>query len=231
MTGFSFKSIVLQIIQGGVILFPAILIITAFYSLIVCFPKASSLLTTILLGCSFIVGVIVDFFADIIEAFTLKLRLIKPPSYYLLKNGSLWGIRLAHHKKIKENLVYKTKQYAKTNNPKADLNPIDFRNLLFQTAKNIAFKECSDYQKEHLESFFILYVFCRNLAFSIIICSLIIIILCIVNINISLCLFFFSAVLSAGVCMLASYRYFIYYTRMVLGSTFIPSKNVCQQGV
>lgn len=223
MTGFSFKSIVLQIIQGCVVLLPISIIAFGISFILDGFSNAGSLYAAILLGGTFVIGVLIDFLADTLEAIVLKVGWLKPPSYYLLKNGSVWGIRLAHYQKIKDDLIYRAKRFDKTINAKADLSSVDYNNLVFQTAKNKAFKECSDYQKEHLESFFILYVFCRNLAFSIIMSFILIICFCFENINNISPFIILCVVLAAAICIMASYRYFIYYSRMVLGANFNPS--------
>ncbi len=223
MTGFSFKNIVLQIIQGCIVLLPVSFIISGATFIIEGFSKVFSLYTAILLGGAFIIGVLIDFLADSFETIVLKLGWIKLPSYYLLNNGSVWGIRLAHHKKIKDDLIYRAKRFERTINAETDLCFVDYNNLVFQTAKNKAFKECSDYQKEHLESFFILYVFCRNLALSIIISFIILILFNSVGTTRLSIPIVGVVVFTTTLSLLASYRYFIYYSRMVLGATFNPS--------
>jgi len=218
MLGFSFKSIVLQIIQGGVILITFFDLCKRIFEMIIVYFSKSDIVTgALFLGIAYILGVLIDSVSDLLEVGIIKTGWIKPPSYYLLKNGSLWGISLAHYDKIKNELFLIAGKFCPINKKIFELSNVDFNNLLFQTAKNIAFKNCSEYQKAHLESFFILYVFCRNLALYLMI-VLIYLIVCWDELTI----FAIPNTIILLLLLISSYRYFIYYTRMILGATFTP---------
>jgi len=180
---------------------------------------------------SFFIGVMIDFFADFIESAIIKIKIIKLPSYYLLENGEKWGIRLAHHQMILKDLcntatknscsVHNDFKYFKDGHKD---NKEGIPNYIFQVAKNQAFRECSEYQKEQLESFFVLYVFCRNLSFSFLVVILLLLFnAAIVNPDIYLILILVLPFLFV-ITILSSYRYFLYYSRIMLGSTFRPNK-------
>ncbi|KAF5051402.1 hypothetical protein DSECCO2_419440 [anaerobic digester metagenome] len=105
MLGFSFKSIVLQIIQGGVILITFFDLCKRIFEMIIVYLSKSDIVTgALFLGIAYILGVLIDSVSDLLEVGIIKTGWIKPPSYYLLKNGSLWGISLAHYDKIKNEL-------------------------------------------------------------------------------------------------------------------------------
>lgn len=223
MTGFSYKNFMLQIIQGSIILVSLIYLLNnyshIFFENIDIFEKyvpIPPILLILFICISFIIGIMNDFFADFLESFTIKINLIKPPSYHLLKKGKRWGIELAHYSEINKNLCKIAAKYDKKNTS----------NYIFQVAKNIAFKKCSDYQQEQLESFFTLYIFSRNLSLS----FLMVIILFVISYlipsmpDLHWILFLILAFLFL-IALFSSYRYFLYYARIMLGSTFKPNKK------
>ncbi|MCD4701901.1 MAG: hypothetical protein K8S24_08610 [Candidatus Aegiribacteria sp.] len=117
MTGFSHKSYMLQIIQGSILIVACILIFgfdfTQLNSKIGDTPVTA---LALFLCFAFILGAIIDFIADILETLLLKIHLLKHPSYYLLKNGKTFGIRLAHHKNIRNGLIRCDKDYSECDN-------------------------------------------------------------------------------------------------------------------
>ncbi|MGE0079356.1 MAG: hypothetical protein AB7S48_15960 [Bacteroidales bacterium] len=213
MIGFSFKNIVLQIIQGGIILITALYFVFGLevYNIKFITEENSSIIYALFLCVSYVLGVLIDFLSDIVETAAIKWHWIHPPSYHLLKKGSAYGIRLAHYNKIKSDLETLAKKFQ----PKK-LNDVNYCNLIFQTAKNKALRECSEYQKDHLESFFTLYVFCRNIS----LCLFVVLVALVVKCNSELCIWIIPTVILVILFVLASYRYFSYYSRMILGATF-----------
>ena len=168
---------------------------------------------------SFVAGVLIDFITDMLESAVIWCNFIAPPSQYLLNRGKVMGIYLAHYECILDNLCRLAAKNCKQN---TDSNKIKEKhekgilkevNYIFQVAKNYVFRECKDYQKEQIESFFILYVFCRNITFS----------LCIVTVlfaSVSLFSISILCFLIAIAALMAAYRYFVYYSRALLGSTY-----------
>ncbi len=227
MIGFSYKNFMLQIIQGSIILIFLIYLnengYLNFLENTKSFKISDSILPILFICISFIIGVIIDFIADNLEGLLIKIGFMKPPSYHLLKKGNRWGIVLAHHRKILENLcntAAENSEYKHFKNSH-DKNKNNISNYIFQVAKNHAFRECSDYQKEQLESFFTLYIFSRNLSLSLLI-IIFLLVFCPMP-NFQWILFFVLPFLFL-VAILSSYRYFIYYARLILGST-IKSKE------
>ena len=212
----------LQIIQGSIILIFLIYLNEnslkeTIESIIK--PEINATILLLLFFCiSFIIGVIIDFTADNLEGLLIKIGFMKPPSYHLLKKGNRWGIVLAHHRKILENLcntAVENSEYKHFKNSH-DKNKNNISNYIFQVAKNHAFRECSDYQKEQLESFFTLYIFSRNLSLSFLIIIFLLVFCPVPNFQ---WILFFVLLFLFLVAILSSYRYFIYYARLILGST------------
>jgi hypothetical protein len=196
-----------------------------------------------LLMVAFAIGVIVDFVADIIES--LLCLFFKQPVYYLLTKKHWMGISLAHRSEILKmlcsyaalkyhpgdlflgndaerninNSLYKVFHgYNSISKPRGIVDRVrnSFRhkiaiNYLLQVTKNWCFIGCNNYQKEQIESFFELYIFSRNIALTLL-CSLIIW-ACAVPSNLALALLPIPFVFA-----LASYRYNLYYCRLMLGS-------------
>lgn len=220
MIGFSFKNLVLQIIHGAVIIAAVAMVyhennieqVSGF-----CNEKETVILAIFLLA-SFAVGVLVDFIADNLESLFLH-KLIKPPVYYLLTKKRFWAIALAHHSEIMERLCMKADKYKGGEivyNEGKDHKEWQNRhiNYLLQVAKNQAFRDCKDYQREQIDSFFVLYIFARNLAFSLIVAMAV---TALPHWKIAVCL-----LVGAVLSLIASYRYYLYYLRILLGSTFDP---------
>lgn len=224
MVGFSFKNVLLQIIHGGLLL---ITLLFVFYfdsigSMLDYFKGSETGMAVLLVCASFSIGVIIDFFADSIEAFILKQGWILPPYYYLLgKKDHSWGICLAHSQQIKADLLLLAATYNQDKTVKDYEEVFDSSkpdaetlNYVFQVAKNKAFREGEEYQKDQIESFFMLYIFSRNLTLSLIASILL---LYIPNYSCYQLLLLF---LLPVVSLLSAYRYNLYYSRIVLGTTF-----------
>ena len=232
MSGFSYKNFMLQIIQGSIISVMLFYLFESDLQKLLSNTKLWDIIAEVLFFIlSFFIGVMIDFFADFIESAIIKIKVIKLPSYYLLNDGEKWGIRLAHHQMILKDLcntaaknscgAHNDFEYFENGHKE---NKEGIPNYIFQVAKNQAFRECSEYQKEQLESFFVLYIFCRNLSFS----FLVVILLLLFNadvVNPDIYLVLISALpFLFVITILSSYRYFLYYSRIMLGSTFRPNK-------
>ena len=223
MIGFSFKSIALQIIQGSIVLVTiACLLLNSFQWVIDGFKSHLYLSITLLLFLAFSIGVLIDFLADSVESIVIR-YMIKPPIYHLLKKDRYWGITLAHKKYILSQLCKIAAKYdekegedkvkAESYNNAFQNGNKETINYILQVAKNKAFSTCGDYQKEQIDSFFILYVFSRNLSLSLLISSGLLVFCC------PLISAIFGAVFV--LTLFSSYRYYLYYVRILLGSTFI----------
>lgn len=229
MIGFNYRNLMLQIIQGSVIVC-AILIMfrceISYYFNGGFLKEYAVIIGLALLILAFSIGAFVDFITDMLELLLMFLSkwepILTPPIYYLLTKESWFGISLAHNRYIFDKLcciaaihdMYpgtlheKREKYKREFEEERNLKTI---NYLLQVAKNKAFKKCKPYQKDQIESFFVLYIFARNLSLSLLIAM-------------GLCFSFFPlscmflsvlAVFSS----IASYRYYLYYIRVLLGST------------
>lgn len=251
MSGFSFRSFVLQIIPGVLIL---VLLVGLFRDNLL--PSANTQVDQLtqnsslwvvagvfLLMVAFAIGVLVDFVADMIES--LLCLFFKQPVFYLLTKKQWMGISLAHRSEILKMLcsyaalkyhpgdLYLGKEverninnslctvflhgYNSISKPGGAVdrarNSLRHKiaiNYLLQVTKNRCFIGCNNYQKEQMESFFELYIFSRNVALTLL-CSLVIL-ACSGG---GLALAFLPIPL---VFALASYRYNLYYCRLMLGS-------------
>lgn len=228
MIGFNYRNLMLQIIQGSVVVSVLIIVFWCKISnLGVLSEHTTTIIFLALLISAFTIGALIDFISDIFESILMLLSkyepLLTPPIYFLLTKSRWFGISLAHYVFILDNLCYIAARYdSKPENlqDKIDMYKKEFVakrkletiNYLLQVAKNKAFRECKPYQKDLIESFFILYIFKRNLAMSLLFASLI-------CWNTSL---WVSLVLAGLVIIssLASYRYYLYYIRVLLGTTF-----------
>ena len=229
MTGFSYKNLLLQIIQGNVIILTFICLQTAPLKLDNCFGSYNSTTVLLLPFLAFLIGVFIDFIADIIESAIVK-YLITPPIFYLLTKDNLWGITLAHKEYILNELCRTAAEYKKINKNKKIVERYyqsKFRkpykeiiNYILQVAKNKAYGVCKDYQKEQIDSFFILYIFSRNISLSLLLSSFAFFIW---SSNIIVPIVLLSLVLFA---FASSYRYYLYYLRVLLGTT-IQKEHPC----
>lgn len=235
MSGFSYKNLLLQIIHGSIIIVTiAFLNKDASQPIIIFLTSHESIAVVLFVFISFIIGNIIDFIADSLESFTMKF--VKPPLYYILSKESTFGIALAHREYILTQLCITAAELKKSNLTKSNLTKSYLKifknktltkndkiklNYILQVAKNKAFKVCSDYQREQIDSFFVLYVFSRNISLSL----LISIILLFGHINCFMLLLLFLLMLFS---LCASCRYYLYYLRILLGST-IPKKILQQK--
>lgn len=252
MSGFSFRSFVLQIIPGVLILvFLACLFSSELISYVssqIGFLIQNSSLWVVagvfLLMIAFAVGVLVDFVADIIES--LLCLFFKQPLFYLLTKKQWMGISLAHKSEILKMLcshaalkyhpgdLFLGKElerninnslcnvflhgYNSISKPRGFVDWVrnSFRhkiaiNYLLQVTKNRCFIGCNNYQKEQMESFFELYIFSRNIALTLL-CFLLFLAFALQS-DLVLALVPIPLVFA-----LASYRYNLYYCRLMLGS-------------
>ncbi len=223
MIGFTFKNFVLQVVQGAVVLL--MLIYLYFHPLMDffnCFRDFETILALIFLAASFFTGVIIDFIADNLEALAIRVGIITPPCFFLLTRKSRWGISLAHRTAILNNLCRIAGRFSDSTSSseykkrfmKKNLETV---NYILQVAKNRAFRKCKEYQREQIESFFVLYIFSRNIALSL--AFPLVVFTCKLS---WWALIFVMLVLIAKV---AAYRYFLYYSRILLGSTFNAKKD------
>lgn len=226
MTGFSYKNSLLQIIHGSLIIITLIFLYwEKLLPLIDFFKPFESTTVVVFLFASFIIGVIIDFIADISESLVIRYYMT-PPVFYLLK-GRKCGITLAHHDLIREELIdiaseHKVKEsdkvttkdlYTKLFEGKnIDLEGKEKINYLLQVAKNKAFRVCREYQKEQIDSFFVLYIFSRNISVSLLL-SIALLLVCS---YFAVSAFLFAMML---ITLASSYRYYLYYARILLGAT------------
>lgn len=227
MIGFSYKNLILQIVHGSVISLTLIFLYDKNLILEGTFSDKSAAIGLFLLA-SYLLGVVVDFIADILESFALKL--IIPPIYYLLTKECWYGIALAHKEYILKHLCEIAAEYKLDHdNTKTDeyyLNRFqrtkpdkEVLNYILQVAKNKAFRVCKDYQKEQIDSFFILYIFSRNISLSLLFAA--------VALFFGPCIISPFAVLGLVLFTLASsYRYYLYYLRILLGTTIQQEENL-----
>ena len=251
MSGFSFRSFVLQIIPGVLIL---VLLVGLFRDNLL--PSANTQVDQLtqnsslwmvagvfLLMVAFAFGVLVDFVADIIES--IFCLFFKQPVFYLLTKKQWMGISLAHRSEILKMVCF----YAALKHHTGDLhlgkeaekninnslctvflhgynsiskpggavdrvrNSLRHKiaiNYLLQVTKNRCFIGCNNYQKEQMESFFELYIFSRNVALTLL-CS--VVFLAFSGYGLA-----FAFLPIPMVFALASYRYNLYYCRLMLGS-------------
>lgn len=223
MNGFDLKSLMLQLINGSLLLctslsclWPGWLRQSGLQELM---NMNSTLLITLVLFAAFIAGVLIDYFADLGESFLVNRGWVTPPSFYLLTQGKCRGIELAHAAYIQKMLSELACRLTINN----ELSPQYFvdkkqANLLFQVAKHKTFSDARPMRMELINSFFVLYIFTRNLALTLAICA----VLCVLT-------GFIAAGALTGLMALlflpASYRYAIYYARIILGSSFNIVEN------
>lgn len=252
MSGFSFRSFVLQIIPGVLIL---VLLVGLFWKDLLSFTisERGGILVdngsfwvvagVFLLMVAFAIGVLVDFVADMIES--LLCLFFKQPVFYLLTKKQWMGISLAHRSEILKMLcsyaalkyhpgdLYLGKEVERNiNNSLSTVflhgynsiskpggavdrarNSLRHKiaiNYLLQVTKNRCFIGCNNYQKEQMESFFELYIFSRNVALTLL-CS--VVFLAFSGYGLA-----FAFLPIPMVFALASYRYNLYYCRLMLGS-------------
>lgn len=220
MNNFGIKDFLFHIIHGSLLLviiyFCYTKPITEFFvnNGIKLASDTSTFYLALFLLLAYIAGLFIDALCDWFESGTpiikKKLQILpENPVFLFLKNGNKCGIQLAYHKEIMTNLCFEAKL------PSEKFNEGN-SNLLFQTAKNIVFRECSDYQRDQIDSYFRLYIFFRNFSFTLLISSILVII---VN------FYYFFLLLFAGIFSLCfTYRFALYYVRIVLGATYRPSK-------
>ena len=246
MVGFDFKSVLLQVIHGSIVLVTClILFVPNVLCMLFCSSETSgnnNLSAIVFLFAAYIIGVFIDFAADNIEGCLIKYTRMKSPAYYLLKNGRVWGIHIAHFVKIRQDLCALASKYSDKPSDyyclfkeKAEVKDYEKTNYLLQTAKNKAFKCCSQTQKEQIDSFFCLYIFARNLALSLLGSAVLFLFKFVLEIlgcffrELPVCcsfLFVFGMLVFLSLtAALASYRYNIYYTRIILGATCNPDEK------
>ncbi len=232
MIGFNFKSLVLQVIHGSII------IVALYFSLgkgilsqviieLKFISSNETLLLTLLIFLSYSIGILIDFLADILESFVFG-RFFKPPIYYLLSKSQYCGVTLAHKDYILNELCVCAAVHDNNIN-KEDIHKLFLEgekkeiNYILQVAKNKAFSDYKESQKEQQDSFFMLYIFSRNLSLSLII-SVIILLFYISDEYLNSVLNNDVVIIGVGLTivlsLLASHRFYLYYTRILLGSTF-----------
>jgi hypothetical protein len=234
MSGFSYKNLLLQIIHGSIIIVTLIFLsLESLQYVIEFFKSYESTAVALFLFLSFIIGVIIDFISDILESLVLKFIII-PPIYYLLAKERWWGIALAHKEFILKELCRIAAEFKVNDTDKAELKEY-YQNIfqekkpaktdkkdinyILQVAKNKAFRNCKDYQKEQIDSFFVLYIFSRNISVSLLFS---IVVLCFYS-RIILSIGLFAIVL---LTLASSYRYYLYYSRILLGAIIQKEKKV-----
>ncbi len=228
MIGFDYRSIVLQVIHGSLIVVAIVFLWDDYFDKLIKFLTENEVFASVIfLFVSYAIGILIDMLSDLFESFIVK-WIIKPPYYHLITRDRWSGISLAHREYIRDGLClaaahFKTPDFAERDNLRtqylnlfreATKKPDKIKlNYLLQVAKNYAFRKCQVYQKEQINSFFMLYIFARNLSLGLLFASVLFLIKC----------QFMIAVVLLFICFLsiiACYRYYLYYTRILLGTTF-----------
>ena len=245
MKNFDIKDLLIHILHGGIIL------AVAYFSFAECFegiaPKfallneqgeISGFALTVLLLLSYLLGLMIDPLADCVDTQIYKrgrfkkwLKSYPYPSFNLLKNGNCSSLEFANHAIIRNILC---EDYAKNNNIVEKIPELwrDDENtmLLFNYAKNRAFKCASLYQIDRIETYFRLFVFYRNMIWTTLACALIVFVSALINIICHKCwitgliivLVPVGAIALARLFFAISYKYRTYYCRMILGAVYSP---------
>ena len=236
MKNFDIKDLLIHILHGGIILAVAYF---SFAECIVDFASDLGLVSakcemtgfnaTVLLMLSYLIGLMIDPIADLVDTLISKMKIGgKPfPSFMLLKDGKCFELEFAHHAIVREILCEdvenndkkiendKDKKAAKSSEKLWEKNENTM--LLFNYAKNRAFKHGSDYQIERIEHYFRLFIFYRNMIWTTFISSIILLASC----NLGLC-GIFACIMLVFFFYKASYKYRTYYCRMILGAVYSP---------
>ena len=224
MIGFSYKNLLLQLIHGSVIVITFLFLKVDCIKLDNYFISHNSITILLFLFLAFLIGFVIDFLADILESIIIKF-VINPPAFYLLTREKWFGIALAHNDFILKELFRIAVKYGNNAETEKSYQNGFIRpdkkivNYILQVAKNKAFRVCKDYQKEQIDSFFILYIFSRNISLSLLI-SAITLFLFASNIVLPKVLLFLTLLTLAS-----SYRYYLYYARILLGTTIQEEKS------
>lgn len=237
MIGFDYRSIVLQVIHGSLILVTIVFLYADYFEKEITFLTENEVFASVIfLFVSYAIGILIDMLSDLFESFIVKF-IINLPYYHLLTRKRWAGISLAHRDHIRKSLC-KAAAYFLDNDPadrkerqdryndlfKGKICRADKKDLnyLLQVAKNYAFKECKVYQKEQINSFFMLYIFARNLSLGLLLASIMFI---------SKCHYMIGTILFC-ICLLsiiATYRYYLYYARVLLGTTLHIDKMISDE--
>ena len=242
MGNFSIKDLLIHILHGMVILCAIIIAfdispaITAFNKKISESGLSITFDATVMFVVCYLLGLFLDVIADFIDTRLIKYARRFPflpyyPSYYLLQNGERWHIRLAHYVKIREKLcqaAINNDETIKNGKYKEEIWKCNESiMLLYNYAKNRAFANASPYQTERIAFFWGLFIFYRNMMTTTLICIFLFFLSFCIG-NISACMMshiILVTIILIPLFFLASYKYRIYYCRIVLGAAYNPEKE------
>jgi hypothetical protein len=234
MIGFDYRSIVLQVIHGSLIVVIIVFLYADHFEKEIKFLTENEVFASVIfLFVSYAIGILIDMLSDLFESFIVK-YLINLPFYHLLTRDRWFGISLAHREHIRSGLCnaaahFKSHDSNERNELRTDYQKLfdadkkkpDKKrlNYLLQVAKNYAFRKCQVYQKEQINSFFMLYIFARNLSLGLLFASVLFLIKCQFMIAVVLLLICFLSII-------ACYRYYLYYARILLGTALHIDKMI-----
>lgn len=204
------------------------------------FPEQINMITNLfslsfLAVLSYIVGIIIDPLADILDKFVFKF--VPYPSFRLLNcNTKKYHFSLAHNNIVRNILVNDAIENEKTDNIHNPA-PVDvdarkkvlsekrqWADYLFQYAKNRAFaKGNNSYSTGRIEAYFRLSAFFRNFPITIFLAWVILCFSGKITLNCVITGSFIALVISI-LAFLANYHYRTYYCRMILGMVYTPDK-------
>jgi hypothetical protein len=234
MIGFDYRSIVLQVIHGSLIVVTIVFLYADHFEKEIKFLTENEVFASVIfLFISYAIGILIDMLSDLFESFIVK-YLTNLPFYHLLTRDRWFGISLAHREHIRNGLCNAAAHFKSSDPAERDKMSSDYHtlfdannkkpdkkmlNYILQVAKNYAFRKCQVYQKEQINSFFMLYIFSRNLSLGLLIASMLFL---------SHCHFIIATVLLL-VCVfsiIACYRYYLYYARILLGTALHIDKMI-----
>jgi len=248
MKDFSIKDLLINIMHGAVVL---CVVVIAFYK---CFDvdvltNSKWLSLTVITIACYLMGLFIDAIADFAYNFLVEKKIkrrkkekIFPfliyPSYFLLKDGECWDIKIANHKIIRKILSQDflindgyIKEQERENVPPEEIEKVwgNVENTMFliNYARNRAFRYATECQLNRIDAFFKLAVFFRNMVLTNIICIALFAVSC-SNGNCScfsnswLVALIFACIILALISYAASYKNRVYYCRIVLGAIYSP---------
>jgi hypothetical protein len=224
---FNLRDFLIHIVHGGIIILTIFFAFCGF-NFIENELFSSILGSTLFVVACYLVGLFLDPLADLVDTLLHKwarfLRLPFHPSYDFLNKGECRFLRLAHNKIVRNILS----EDAKNNDPALKSIPELWEDktrimLLFNYAKNRAFKYGTPYQLGRIDVYFNLFIFYRNLMVTTFICT------CLLLFSNEIPCKGYSLIPIAGIILMIlfyhiSYKYRTYYCRMILGAVYSPQK-------
>ncbi len=252
MKDFKINDLLTHIIHGGIILFIACISFECVLGKLQNFPgfmgKEGSLFSvfglTFLLFLSYLIGLILDPIADLVDTLQIKCakffsEIFLCPSYLLLRDGECCYLRLAHNAQIREklsrlavendNLISDGERKSITGEEKEKVwkNKGDAM-LLLSYAKDIVYANYTTekpYQVQKMEAYFRLFIFYRNMMWTTIFSAFLLFFSS--NIHLFYCNCCRYMIIPVAIILVmfffwVSRKYRTYYCRAVLGAVYSP---------